>query len=53
MVMGWGGPALGHGASRSPFFAIPTPPIVVSENDVRKMGSLAGSSFLRKYFVTG
>ena len=30
-----------------------TPPTVVSDNDVRKVGSLAGSSFLRKYFGAG
>lgn len=32
---------------------IHTPPTVISDNDVRKVGSLAGSSFLRKYFGIG
>lgn len=32
---------------------ITSPPTVVSDNDVRKVGSLGGSSFLCKYFGTG
>lgn len=51
--MGWDGPAMGCGAGGSPSAVIPTSPTVVSDNDVRKVGSLAGSSFLCKYFGTG
>lgn len=51
--MGWDGPAMGRGAGGSPSSVIPTPPAVVSDNDVRKVGSLAGSSFLCKYSGTG
>lgn len=53
LAVRWGGPAAGHGAGGSPSSAIHTPPTVVLDNDVRKVGSLAGSSFLCEYFGTG
>lgn len=53
LAVGWGGPAVGHGAGGSPSSAVPVLPTVVSDNDVRKVGSLAGSSFLCKYFGAG
>lgn len=48
LAMGWDGPAVGRRVGGSPSPAVPTPPTVISDNDVRKAGSLAGSSFLRK-----
>lgn len=53
LAMGWGGPAVGCGVGRSSSSVIPLPPTAVSDNDVRKVGSLGGSSFLCKYFGTG